>query len=58
LNEHARGAAGSQESIAHWRDNQVSYQSIDLCQCLLDTSSVPAVGNVEFCGYLLMRELN
>jgi len=45
-------------AVANWRNNQVPDQSIDCSQCLLYTASVRAVGNVQFCGNLLMRQLN
>ena len=48
----------SQMAVANWRNNQVPDQSIDCSQCLLYTASVRAVGNVQFCGNLLMRQLN
>jgi hypothetical protein len=47
-----------QESVAHWRNNQIADQRIGCCQCLLDTATVGAVGNVEFCSNFLMRQGN
>ena len=49
---------GFQESVAHWRNNQVPNQRVDICQCLLDASSIGAVSNVEFCRDFLMRQGN
>jgi len=40
----------SQVTVAHWRNNQIPDQSIDARQCLLDTASVRAVGDIQFCS--------
>ena len=50
--------SGSQEAVAHWRNNQIPDQSIGRRQCLLNTASVGAVGDIQFCGDFLMRQLN
>ena len=45
-------------AVAHWRNNQVTDQRIDRRQCLRDTASVGAVGDIQFCSDFLMRQLN
>lgn len=56
--EHTLVNTVSQESIAHWRDNQVPDQGIDLAYGLRDAATVRSVGNVEFCRNLLLRQRN
>jgi len=58
LSERTLVNTGPQESIAHWRNNQVPDQGIDLSYCLGNAATVRAVGNVEFCRNLLMRQRN
>jgi hypothetical protein len=50
--------SGSQESIANWRNDKVTDQGIGVSQCLRDATSISAIGNVKFCGYLLFRQRN
>ena len=44
--ESAHVLTGPQGSVADWRNNQIPDEDVDRCQCLLDTASVGAVGNV------------
>jgi hypothetical protein len=50
--------SGSQIAVAHWRNNQIPDQSIRRRQCLLDTASVGAIGDIQFCSDFLMRQIN
>ena len=45
-------------AVAHWRNNQVPDRGIDRRQCLRDTASVRAVGDIQFCSDFLMCQLN
>ena len=45
-------------AVAHWRNNQVPDQGIDRRQCLRETASVRAVGDIQFCSDFLMCQLN
>lgn len=54
----ARIWTGSQRTVAHWRNDQTSDQRIDRRNCLRDTASVRAVGDIEFCSDFLTRQFN
>jgi hypothetical protein len=45
-------------AVANWRNNQVADSSIDRTQCLLDTASIGAASDVQFCRDFLMRQLH
>ena len=45
-------------AIANWRNHLIADQCIDRRQCLRDTASVRAIGNIEFCSNFLVRQLN
>lgn len=45
-------------AIANWWNHLIGDQCIDRRQCLRDTASVRAIGNIEFCSDFLVRQLN
>jgi len=45
-------------AVAYRRDHKVPDRSIGRRQCLRDTASVRAVGDIQFCGDFLVRQLN
>jgi hypothetical protein len=47
-----------QLAVAHWRNNQVADRRIDRRQRLRDTTSVRAIGDIQFCSDFLMCQLN
>jgi len=47
-----------QVTVAHWRNNEVPDRRIDRRQRLRDAASICAVGDIQFCRDLLMRQLN
>ena len=49
---------GRQITVAYWRNNQIPDQSIRRRQRLLDTGSVGAVGDIQFCSDFLLGQLN
>ena len=54
----AGGIIGIGTAIYYWRNKKVPDQSIGVCQCLLDTASISAIGDVQLCGNFLMCEQN
>lgn len=44
--------------IAYWRNHQVPDQCIDRGYRFRDTASISAIGDIQFCHYLLARQLN
>lgn len=50
--------SGRQVTVAYWRNNQIPDQSIRRRQRLLDTGSVGAVSDIQFCSDFLLRQLN
>jgi hypothetical protein len=53
--ESALVTTGSQEPTAYWQNNQILYQGVGVCQCLLETASIRAVGDIQFCRDFLME---
>ncbi len=51
---------GSQRyvAVANWRNHLVPDQCVDRHQCLRDTASVRAGGDIQFCSDFLMHQLN
>lgn len=48
----------SDEAVADWRHNQISYKNIHLGYCIIYAIMSRAVGDIQFCRNLLLRQLH